>query len=242
MLSVSSLVSGYGRVPAIRDVTLEVKSGEFVALAGANNAGKSTLLKTIAGILRPLSGSIRLHDEELVGKNTHEIVGLGITLVSEGRPIFPQMRVIDNLLIGSYTARARAERDSTLQHIFQLFPVLKARVNQVSSTLSGGEQQMLVLGRALMSRPRFLLIDEPSLGLAPAVVERIYGALSELAQQGMGLLVADQNLAILAGLSSRMYVLAHGTVFVSGDGKDLLKDKRTRDACMGIARDRELPR
>jgi branched-chain amino acid transport system ATP-binding protein len=234
MLSLHDVSSGYGKIPVIKGITLEIKRGELIALAGANNAGKSTLLNTIAGKLKPDAGKITFEGKDLSRLETHEIVNQGVSLVSEGRPIFPEMSVIDNLLIGSYIPGAKREREGTLEKVFRIFPILKTRQKQISGSLSGGEQQMLVLGRALMSNPRFLLVDEPSLGLSPLMTERIYHVLKELSCQGVGLLVADQNLATLVSISSQVHILVHGKLFASASGADLLKDESVKKACMGL--------
>ncbi|MBN1191808.1 MAG: ABC transporter ATP-binding protein [Dehalococcoidales bacterium] len=240
MLFLNNIVSGYGKIPVVRDITLKIQNGEFIALAGANNAGKSTLLKTIAGVLKPSSGEIQYEGRNIHTKETHEIVNIGISFISEGRPIFHEMSVMDNLLIGSYLPRTRKARQDSLERVFQIFPILKERQKQVSGSLSGGEQQMLVLGRALMSNPRFLLVDEPSLGLSPLMTERIYRVLRDLNSQGVGLLVADQNFMTLTTVSSCVHVLANGTIFASGNGTDLLKNEAVCKACMGLVEARKV--
>jgi len=233
-LSLKNIVSGYGKIPVIRETTLEMEQGAFVALAGANNSGKSTLLKTIAGVIRPASGRIVYNGHDLTGLAPHDIVRRGISFIPEGKPLFAEMTVYDNLLAGSYLPRARAERQKSLAEVMRLVPVLSARKNQIAGSLSGGEQQMLILGRALMSRPEVLLVDEPSLGLAPMVTERIYQVLKELNSQGMGILVADQNLTRLTEVSSQAFVLVRGNIFRSGQAAQILQDEQVKKACMGL--------
>lgn len=233
MLHLDRVTGRYGQVLTIQDITLEVNSGELVGLVGANNAGKSTLLKTIVGLLKPTSGSILFEKEDLTNLAVHEIVERGISLIPEAKLVYPEMTVLDNLLIGSHTSKAKKERKATLERVYELFPVLERRRDQSANTLSGGEQRMLAIGRALMCRPKLLLVDEPSIGLGPLIIRNLYGILQQLTHQGIGVLVSDQNVTMLAEISPRVYVLSNGRILASGDGKELLRDKEVRKACMG---------
>ena len=232
-IEVRELYAGYGGVPVLRGVSLSVAPGELVALVGANGAGKSTLLKCIAGLLRPTSGSIALDGMPLSGKPAHEVVRAGIALVPEGRRLFGRLTVDDNLLLGAH-GRREAQRQETLARARQLFPVLAERGDQLAGTLSGGEQQMLAIARALMSRPRFLLLDEPSLGIAPRVVTRIYETLGAIHAQGLGILLVEQNVRLALARASRAYVLQTGKVVLSGTPKELLDTDVVRQAFLGL--------
>jgi branched-chain amino acid transport system ATP-binding protein len=217
----------------LHEVTLEVRSREAVALIGANNAGKSTLLKTIVGLHRVSSGRISSGGVDLTSLPAHEIANLGVVLVPEGRGIFPEMTVEENLLMGGHMPRARPERKANLEFAYGLFPILKERSRQVASTLSGGQQQMLALGRGLVSKPEFLLLDEPSWGLAPLLVREVFGVLRQLNQRGLALLLVEQNIRFSLELSQRSYVLLHGRVCLSGESKALVNDRRLHQAYLG---------
>ena len=217
----------------LRGVTLSVAPGEMVALVGANGAGKSTLLKCIAGLLRPTSGAIELDGAPTAGRPAHEVVRTGIALVPEGRRLFGRLSVDDNLLLGAY-ARSEKERRADLPRVHELFPVLAERASQLAGTLSGGEQQMLATARAIMGRPRFLLLDEPSLGVAPRVVSRIYQALAEVHRQGLGILLVEQNVRLAMTHANRGYVLQTGRVVLSGAREELLESELVRQAFLGL--------
>jgi branched-chain amino acid transport system ATP-binding protein len=232
-IEVRELYAGYGGVPVLRGVSLSVAPGELVALVGANGAGKSTLLKCIAGLLRSTSGTIALNGMPLSGKPAHEVVRAGIALVPEGRRLFGRLTVDDNLLLGAH-GRGEAERQETLARARELFPVLAERGDQLAGTLSGGEQQMLAIARALMSRPGFLLLDEPSLGIAPRVVTRIYETLAAIHQQGLGILLVEQNVRLALTRASRAYVLQTGKVVLSGPPQELLGSDVVRQAFLGV--------
>ena len=234
MLSVEHLGAGYGPLPVLHDVSLEVGPGEMVALIGANNAGKSTLLRTIAGLHRPSAGRVVLDGRDLTTLPAHEIANLGVALVPEGRGLFPEMTVEENLLMGGHVPRARAARAETIESVYARFPVLKERRRQVASTLSGGQQQMLAVGRGLVSKPRILLLDEPSWGLAPLLLRELFTALKELNGRGLAILLVEQNIRFSLELSRRSYVLLHGRVYLSGDSKALIGDERVRKAYLGI--------
>ncbi|WP_374466734.1 ABC transporter ATP-binding protein [Ferrovibrio sp.] len=230
MLSISGVHTFYGAVHALKGVDIEVGQGEIVALIGANGAGKSTLLMTICGNPKPRHGSIRLANEDIVGIPTHMLVRRGLAHAPEGRRIFPRMTVLENLRMGA-VASDPAHFNDDLERVFTLFPRLKERREQRGGTLSGGEQQMLAIGRALMSRPRLLLLDEPSLGLAPLVVKQIFSIIEEINQRdGVTVLLVEQNAYHALKLAHRGYVLVNGKITMSGRGTDLLADEQIRAA------------
>jgi len=233
-LRVQDLTAGYGGLPALHGVSLEVNRGEIVALVGANGAGKSTLLRTIAGLLQPGSGRIDLDGRRIDGRPAHEIVRSGIAYVPEGRHLFGRLTVLDNLLLGSYTQPDERTRAQGLDEVTTLFPVLKDRAGQLAGTLSGGEQQMLAIARGLMSRPRVLLLDEPSLGIAPKLVARIYEALSAINRAGLTLLLVEQNVRAALACASRAYVLQTGRIVREGASADLLGSDLVRKAFLGL--------
>jgi len=235
LLQVAALNVHYGGIAALRGVDLRVQAGEIVAVIGANGAGKSTLLKTIAGAKSYTSGSIAFQQRPLP-KEAHRVVQCGITLVPEGRRIFAPLSVRENLLLGAYSRPNKSEMEETLRSIYQLFPVLKERIQQRAGTLSGGEQQMLAIGRALMSRPRLLLLDEPSLGLAPIVVDQLFDAIIRLNQTlGLTILLVEQNASIALEISQRAYVLETGAIKLEGAAEDLLADDRIQQSYLGLA-------
>ena len=217
----------------MRGVSLSVAPAEMVALVGANGAGKSTLLKCIAGLVRPTAGAIELDGTALAGRAAHEVVRAGIALVPEGRRLFGRLSVEDNLLLGAY-ARSEEERRADLPRMRELFPVLRERAGQLAGTLSGGEQQMVAIARALMARPRFLLLDEPSLGIAPRVVSRIYDTLGEIHGRGLGILLVEQNVRLALSRASRAYVLQTGSIVLSGAREELLESDLVRQAFLGL--------
>ena len=235
MLEVERVSAGYGPLPVLHEVSLAVQPGEVVALIGANNAGKSTLLRTIVGLHRPGRGRIAFNGMDLTALPAHEIANLGVALVPEGRGLFPEMTVEENLLMGGHVPRARAERAEAIERVYALFPVLKERRRQVTSTLSGGQQQMLAVGRGLVSKPEILLLDEPSWGLAPLLVRELFSVLRALNERGLAILLVEQNIRFSLELSRRSYVLLHGRVHLSGDSKDLIRDERVRKAYLGVA-------
>ncbi len=231
LLQVEGLRVAYGRIQALRGIDLTVGDGEIVTLLGGNGAGKTTTLRTISGLLHPLSGSISFDGQRIDGLKAHDIVGLGIGHVPEGRRIFPRMSVHENLTMGAY--RRRGDLSADLDRVLTLFPVLKERRTQPGGNLSGGEQQMLAIGRALMGKPRLLLLDEPSMGLAPMIVARIFEILREINDQGTTLLVVEQNAAQALRLASRGYVLETGSIALSDTAPALLADDRVRSAYLG---------
>jgi len=236
MLKVKNLVSGYGRIQAIKGVTLHVGSCEIVTLIGANGAGKTTLLHTVCGLMRPMQGSVHLEGTNLTGFSADRIVGLGMALVPEGRQVFAPMSVQDNLALGAYQTIRKAGKirvRQALERVHYHFPRLKERGAQLAGTLSGGEQQMLAIGRALMSRPRVLLLDEPSMGLAPLVVKEIFAALRQLRDEGTTILLVEQNARAALELADRGYVLETGQLILEGDSEELLGNQEVTRAYLG---------
>ena len=232
MLKVEDLHVYYGSIHAIKGISFEVNEGEVVTLIGANGAGKSTTLNTVSGLLKPRSGSVTFEDKSIVGVPAHKIVSHGMALCPEGRRVFLQMTVQANLEMGGYT-RPAGEIDAAIQDVYQRFPRLKERYKQPAGTLSGGEQQMLAMGRALMSRPKLLMLDEPSMGLAPILVKQIFGIVRELHQAGTTILLVEQNAQMALSVADRAYVLETGTIAMSGSAKELLIDERVRKAYLG---------
>ena len=234
MLEVKDLVVAYGRVQAVKGITFTVGRGQIVALLGTNGAGKSTTLNTISGLLKPTSGEILFEGEKLDGVPAHRIVGKGIAQSPEGRRLFPRMSVEDNLLLGAYTRRDSAGIRTDLDHTYDLFPVLGERRGQAAGLFSGGEQQMLAIGRALMSRPRLLMLDEPSMGLSPIMTQKIMTTITELQAGGTTILLVEQNAQAALSLSDRGYVLEVGTIMFSDTGAALLEDDRVKRTYLGV--------
>jgi len=234
MLAVRDLSVFYGDAQALDAVSLDVGQGEIVAIVGANGAGKTSLIRTIGGVLAPRSGSMRFEGREIAGLPSHVVCDLGIGQVAEGRQIFPSMTVLENLEVGGMLPRARAGAKAALERVFSMFPRLKERSAQLAGTLSGGEQQMLAIGRCLMGAPRLVMFDEPSLGLAPTVVHEVFATIRSLHEQGMTVLLVEQNVAASLKLADRAYVLENGSVVLSGSGGDLLADSRVREAYLGL--------
>jgi len=234
---VEHIHSGYGRVKVLTDVSLKVGDGEIVSIIGANGAGKSTLLKTISALLHCSQGKIVFNGRGIDKLPPHKIIGLGIIQVPEGRQIIAELTIRENLLLGCYlryTKLGPSRRQALLDYVCDLFPILKDRMDQVAGTLSGGEQQMLAIGRALMAEPKLLLTDEPSLGLAPMVVEAVCRVLLELNKQGLTIIMVEQNALIALEMAQRAYILEGGRIALEGAGKDLLKDDRVRESYLGI--------
>ena len=232
MLSVRDLHVSYGAIKAVRGISFDIKQGEIVTLIGANGAGKSTTLNTVAGLIRPDSGSIEFKGQSIVGVKSHKVVERGMALCPEGRRVFSQMSVSENLDMGGYT-RSDAENRETLQRVYERFPRLKERVGQMAGTLSGGEQQMLAMGRALMSKPDLLMLDEPSMGLAPILVQEIFDIIKELNAAGTTILLVEQNANMALSIADRAYVLEIGAIKKTGTGADLLQDDDVRKAYLG---------
>jgi branched-chain amino acid transport system ATP-binding protein len=234
MLTVENLEVSYGDVRALDGVSLEVAEGAIVAIVGANGAGKTTLIRTIAGMLRPARGTIRLHGNDIAGLPSHRVCNLGIGQVAEGRQVFPTLTVLENLEMGAMLPRARAEQAQNLERVFALFPKLAERKAQAAGTLSGGEQQMLAISRCLMGKPDLVMFDEPSLGLAPAIVQDLLKTIRDLNRDGLTCVLVEQNVAVSLKLASRAYVLENGRVTLSGSGEQLLVDDRVRQAYLGM--------
>jgi len=233
LLDVQRLHVSYGAIQALRGVTLSVGKGEVVALIGANGAGKTSTLRAISGMLRPAAGAIRLESTDITGLKANLLVPRGMAHAPEGRGIFLNLTVMDNLELGAYLRKDRAEIQRDVEYCFQLFPLLKERERQMCATLSGGEQQMLAISRALMSRPKLLLLDEPSLGLAPQLVETIFRTLREVNEQGVTILLVEQNAHLALSLAHYGYVLETGEVVMAGPGKELLASPEVRKAYLG---------
>ncbi len=234
LLNVKNIDVFYSTLQVLWDVSLEIRKGEFIAIAGANGAGKSTLLKTIAGMMHPTAGTIEFLGEDISQKNAYKIVEMGISLVPEGRGLFPEMTVLENLMIGSYNHNARSQSKTQLQRVYDLFPILKNRKNQLSKTLSGGEQQMLVIGRGLMSNPKLLIIDEMSLGLSPLIVNNLFQVLHEIKEAGVTLLLVEQNVWKTLHEADRAYVIETGRIVMSGDALKLCEEEEIRNAYFGV--------
>jgi len=234
MLKVDSIDVFYGEQQILWNVSCDVANRELVAIVGSNGAGKTTLLKTIVGFLHPRKGSIWFKGERIDLLPTHKIVEKGLTLVPEGRQLFPKLTVLENLLMGSFSPRSREQRRALLEQVFLLFPQLKIRQNQLAKTLSGGESQMLAIGRALMSKPTLLLLDEPSLGLAPNVVQSLFSTIRGLNEQGLTVLIVEQHVHKALEMSSRGYVLENGAIVLEGPAQQLLEDKDLKRAYLGL--------
>ncbi len=233
MLRIENLHAGYGDLEILHGIDLEVREGEVVALIGANGAGKTTTLKAISGVVRATSGSITFNDQAIHTWQPRRIVSEGLIQVPEGRKLFPELSVRENLLLGSYR-RGRSESKETFEEVFELFSRLRERADQTAGTLSGGEQQMLAIGRALMAKPRLLMLDEPSLGLAPMLVADIFEIVSDLRRRGLTVMLVEQNAVHALQLSDRGYVLENGNVVLEGTGEELLGDDRVRSAYLGL--------
>jgi branched-chain amino acid transport system ATP-binding protein len=234
MLSIRDLDLYYGDAQALDDVSLEVGKGEIVAIVGANGAGKSSLIRTVAGIERAHSGEILLNGKPIVRLESHQICNLGIGQVAEGRQVFPTLTVLENLQMGAMLPRARAGAQQTLRDVFAMFPKLEQRKDQLAGTMSGGEQQMLAIGRCLMGAPELIMFDEPSLGLAPLIVQEVLHSIRLLNQRGLTILLVEQNVALSLRISNRAYVLENGRVVMSGAGSELLHNERVRQAYLGL--------
>jgi branched-chain amino acid transport system ATP-binding protein len=233
LLRVEDLSAGYGDVQVLRQLTMEVEEGQIVALIGANGAGKTTTLKTVSGLIRPRQGKILFDGQPLHQWPSQRIVKSGLIHVPEGRNLFSDMTVLENLQLGAFR-RGRRDRNQTLKHVFELFPRLAERKSQMAGTLSGGEQQMLAIGRALMSQPRLLMLDEPSLGLAPLIVLNIFEIIREVREAGTTILIVEQNAVQTLAMADWGYVLENGEIVLDGSGKELLANEQIRTAYLGL--------
>ena len=234
LLELSAVDVAYGDLPALRGVNVVVEAGETLSVVGANGAGKTTMLRTISGLLRPRRGEVRFAGERIDRLPCHRVVELGVVHVPEGRKVFPSLAVRENLELGSYTRAAKARRADSLERVFTLFPRLRERMRQPAGTLSGGEQQMLAIGRALMALPKLLMLDEPSLGLAPLIVKEIFAIVGEINRAGVTVLLVEQNTRQALALSRRGYVLESGRVVLVGSGEELLSNEHVRRAYLGL--------
>lgn len=232
MLKIENLSVHYGMIQAVRDVSFEVNQGEIVSLIGANGAGKTTILRTISGLNQPSKGTITFEGSPIQKKAPRRIVAQGISQVPEGRHVFPGLTVLENLEMGAYL-RKDGNIQQDYEHVYEKFPILKERLNQDASTLSGGEQQMLAMGRALMSKPRLLLLDEPSMGLAPIFIQEIFNIIQEIQKQGTTVLLIEQNAKMALSIADRGYVLETGKVVLSGTGQELLESEEVKKAYLG---------
>lgn len=233
MLKVENLVVRYGMIEAIKGISFEVRDGEIVTLIGANGAGKTTTMHTISGLLKPASGSIMLDGVDLTKTQSHKIVSMGLAQVPEGRRVFAQQTVEENLLLGTYSRTDKNNFQKDLEHVYSLFPRLEERKKQLAGTLSGGEQQMLAMGRALMSKPKIMLLDEPSMGLSPLLVKEIFRIIEDINKQGTTVLLVEQNAKMALAIADRAYVLETGKITLEGTGEELAASEQVRKAYLG---------
>ena len=234
LLELKNLHTYYGQIHALKGIDLTVNEGEIVTLVGANGAGKSTTLRTISGIVRARSGQVLFNGQDVTQMQPHDIARMGIGHVPEGRRIFPQLTVHENLEIGAWNVKSKKDIEERIEHVFQLFPRLKERITQLGGTLSGGEQQMLAIGRALMLRPRLLMLDEPSMGLAPIVVEHVYEKITEIHRLGVAILLIEQNVSLALSCIQRGYVIETGRVVLEGTAEELRGNAAIKEAYLGI--------
>ena len=230
LLKVDNIEVYYGMIKALKGVSFEVNKGEIVALIGANGAGKTTILHTVTGLLKPKTGKIIFNEQDITKTPAHKIVSMGMAHVPEGRRIFSQLSVLDNIKLGAFTRKDKDEIEQTLKYVYERFPRLEERKNQIAGTLSGGEQQMLAMGRALMSKPDFVLMDEPSMGLSPLLVSEIFDIIKAINDNGTTVLLVEQNAKKALSIADRAYVLETGNIVLSGDAKDLMNDESVKKA------------
>ena len=233
MLEVENVSAGYGLVQILWDVSFRIREKEIVSIIGPNGAGKTTLVKTIVGLLPAKSGTIRFKGESIEKRPTYEIVKKGITMIPEGREIFPRMTVEENLRLGAYTVKDKDKVNETKTRVYQIFPVLKKKEKALAQTLSGGEQQMLVICRSLMSNPELLILDEPSLGLAPMIVEKVLDTLRKINEDGVTILLVEQNIRDSLNIANRAYVLEEGKIIIEGEGRELLSNDHIKEVYLG---------
>ncbi len=233
MLTLKNIVTYYGNICALKGISLDVKQGEIVTIIGGNGAGKTTTLKTICGLVPATSGEIFFLDKDITNKPTSDIVESGIVMVPEGRRVFPRMSVLENLQLGAYLNKNRPEIKNDLEKVFDMFPILKDRIKQIAGTLSGGEQQMLAMGRALMARPKLLLLDEPSMGLAPKIVTNIFNIISEINRTGTTILLVEQNARMALSIANKGFVIETGNIVLEDTAKNLLRNEEVKKAYLG---------
>lgn len=233
MLKLDNIVTHYGNIQALKGISIDVKQGEIVTIIGANGAGKTTTLKTICGLVAPTSGKIYFQGEDITHKTTSDIVESGIALVPEGRRVFPRMTVLENLQLGAYLNKDKAQVKQDLEKVFDLFPILKDRIKQIAGTLSGGEQQMLAIGRALMARPKLLLLDEPSMGLAPKIVANIFDIIMEINRAGTTILLVEQNARMALAIAHKGFVIETGKIVLQDSTVNLLNNEEVKKAYLG---------
>lgn len=234
MLEVKNISAGYGMIQILWDVSFKIKEKEIVSIIGPNGAGKTTLVKTIMGLLPTKNGIIKFKDENIENLPPYEIVKKGLALIPEGRDIFPKMTVEENLLLGAYTIKSKQKVKDTKERIYQIFPVLHKKEKSIAQTLSGGEQQMLVIGRSLMLNPELLILDEPSLGLAPIIVAKVLDTLQEINDEGVAILLVEQNIRDSLNIADRGYVLEEGKIIIEGEGRELLSNEHIKEVYLGI--------
>ena len=234
MLEVENLTSGYGMVQILWDVSFQIQEKEIVCIIGPNGAGKTTLVKTIVGLLPAKTGAIRFKGENIEKLPPYEIVKRGVTLIPEGRKIFPRMTVDENLRLGAYTIKDKEEVNKSKDKVYQIFPVLKKKEKVLAQQMSGGEQQMLVIGRSLMSNPKLLILDEPSLGLAPIIVEKVLDTLQRINEDGVTILLVEQNIRDSLNIANRAYVLEEGKIIIEGEGRELLSNDHIKEVYLGV--------
>jgi branched-chain amino acid transport system ATP-binding protein len=231
---VTNLVAGYSKIPAIHGVTLQLKEGQIVAILGSNGAGKTTTLRAITNVIAPYSGSVVYRGKSILGVPSHNMVRMGISMVPEGRHLFPKMTVLDNLLMGAFIVETQREAEESLQEVYAIFPRLAERRHQLAGTLSGGEQQMVAIGRALMSRPKLLILDEPSLGLMPKLVDEIFEFIKRINKNGISIVIVEQNAEKTLEFSDYAYVISNGETAIEGTGKELLNNDQVQKVYLGI--------
>jgi branched-chain amino acid transport system ATP-binding protein len=234
LLQVENINTYYSAIQVLRDISFEIQKGEIISMVGANGAGKTTIIKTISGLLSPRSGVIRFLGERIDRHPSHKIVEMGLIQIAEGRKLFPPLSVLENLRLGAFHSSAKKKREESLEKVFKTFPLLAERKNQLAGTLSGGEQQMLAIGRGLMSLPKLLMLDEPSLGLAPMLVREIFQVVTQINRQGTTILLVEQNVRQSLALANRGYVLENGRIVLSGISEDLLNNEHTKKAYLGM--------
>lgn len=234
MLEVNHLVAGYAGMPVVHDVSFIVKEGQIVGLVGANGSGKSTTLKAVTGLIKPNSGTILYKNKNIVGIKPHKLVELGVAMVPEGRHLFGKLSVKDNLLMGAYLIKDKQRKAKTFEEVYSIFPILKEREGQLTETLSGGEQQMVALARGLMSEPELLILDEPSLGLSPILVQEVFGLIRKINEIGVTIILVEQNVNETLSMADYAYVIQNGETIIQGSGKELLGNEEVKKAYLGL--------